>query len=193
MASYIARRKFLATLGGAAAAWPLAARAQQRMMSLVGFLHSGAFSASAELMIGVRKGLAETGYVVGQNLAIEYRTAEGRYDRLPALVTDLLQQQVAVLVAGGGNAPAQAAKAATANIPIVFVTGSDPIRAGLVASLSRPGGKINGLWMVLGLWPRPRHVPRRRLRPKPRTRPWGALWLATILPMANKCLACLQH
>jgi putative ABC transport system substrate-binding protein len=149
------RRNFIALLSGAAS-WPLAARGQQRMMSLVGFLHSGAFSASAELMIGVRKGLAETGYVVGQNLAIEYRTAEGRYDRLPALVTDLLQQQVAVLVAGGGNAPAQAAKAATANIPIVFVTGSDPIRAGLVASLSRPGGNVTGVSMLssmlMGKW-----------------------------------------
>jgi putative ABC transport system substrate-binding protein len=139
------RREFITLLGGAAATWPLVARAQQRTMSVVGFLHAGSFSTTVEQMTGLRKGLAETGYLVGQNLAIEYRAAEGRYDRLQALVTDLLQQQVAVLVAGGGNAPAQAAKAATANIPIVFVTGSDPIRAGLVASLNRPGGNVTGV------------------------------------------------
>ena len=125
-------------------------------MSLVGFVHAGSFSTSVEMMGGLRKGLADTGYVVGRNLAIEYRLAEGRYDRLPALVTDLLDQQVAVLVAGGGNAPAQAAKAATANIPIVFVTASDPIRAGLVASLSRPVGNATGVSMLssalMGKW-----------------------------------------
>src|SRR5215469_7942002 len=139
------RRDFIALVGSSVAGWPLAAREQQGTMSLIGFLHAGSFSMNVEQMNGVRKGLAETGYVVGQNLAIEYRTAEGRYDRLPALVTDLLQQHVAVLVAGGSNAPAQAAKAATANTPIVFVTGSDPIRAGLVASLSRPGGNVTGV------------------------------------------------
>jgi len=148
------RRAFITLLGGAAA-WPLAARAQQAM-PVVGFVHAGSFSTSVEQMGGLRKGLAETGYVVGRNLAIEYRPAEGRYDRLPALVTDLLDQQVAVLVAGGGNAPAQAAKAATTNIPIVFVTGSDPIRAGLVASLSRPGGNVTGVSMLasalMGKW-----------------------------------------
>jgi len=150
------RRDFITLLGGAAVAWPLAARAQQGIMSLVGFVHAGSFSTSVEMMGGLRKGLADTGYVVGRNLAIEYRLAEGRYDRLPALVTDLLDQQVAVLVAGGGNAPAQAAKAATANIPIVFVTASDPIRAGLVASLSRPGGNATGVSMLssalMGKW-----------------------------------------
>src|SRR5262249_31601413 len=150
------RRDFITIVGGAAAAWPLAARAQQTAMPVVGFVHAGSFSTSVEQMGGLRKGLAETGYVVGRNLAIEYRPAEGRYDRLPALVTDLLDQQVAVLVAGGGNAPAQAAKAATANIPIVFVTGSDPIRAGLVASLSRPGGNVTGVSMLasalMGKW-----------------------------------------
>jgi putative ABC transport system substrate-binding protein len=150
------RRAFITLLGGSAVAWPLAGRAQQAIMSVVGFVHAGSFSTSVELMGGLRKGLADTGYVVGRNLAIEYRPAEGRYDRLPALVTDLLDQQVAVLVAGGGNAPAQAAKAATTNIPIVFVTGSDPIRAGLVASLSRPGGNVTGVSMLasalMGKW-----------------------------------------
>jgi putative ABC transport system substrate-binding protein len=145
------RREFITLLGGAAATWPLVARAQQRTMSVVGFLHAGSFSTTVEQMTGLRKGLAETGYLVGQNLAIEYRAAEGRYDRLQALVTDLLQQQVAVLVAGGGNAPAQAAKAATANIPIVLVTGSDPIRAGLVASLNRPGGNVTGVSLLISV------------------------------------------
>jgi len=150
------RREFIALVGSGVAGWPLSARAQQSAMPVVGFVHAGSFSTSVEQMGGLRKGLAETGYVVGRNLAIEYRPAEGRYDRLPALVTDLLDQQVAVLVAGGGNAPAQAAKAATSNIPIVFVTGSDPIRAGLVASLSRPGGNVTGVSMLasalMGKW-----------------------------------------
>jgi putative tryptophan/tyrosine transport system substrate-binding protein len=151
------RREFITLLGGAAVSWPLGSHAQQPgAMPVVGFVHAGSFSTSVEQMGGLRKGLAETGYVVGRNLAIEYRPAEGRYDRLPALVTDLLDQQVAVLVAGGGNAPAQAAKAATANIPIVFVTASDPIRAGLVASLSRPGGNVTGVSMLasalMGKW-----------------------------------------
>lgn len=118
-------------------------------MPVVGFLHSASFSTAAEQMSGFRKGLAESGYVVGQNLAIEYRLADGRYDRLSALAADLVQQRVAVLVAGGGNAPAQAAKDATANIPIVFVTGSDPIRAGLVASLNRPGGNVTGVSVLI--------------------------------------------
>jgi putative ABC transport system substrate-binding protein len=143
------RRTFITLLGGGAAAWPLAARAQQRTMPVIGFLHAASFSAAAPQMDGLRKGVGESGYVVGRNLTIEYRLAEGRYDRLPALATDLVQQRVAVLVTGGGNAPAQVAKATTADIPIVFVTGSDPIRAGLVDSLNRPGGNITGVSMLL--------------------------------------------
>jgi putative tryptophan/tyrosine transport system substrate-binding protein len=144
------RRQFISLLGGTAAAWPLAGRAQPRTMPIVGFLHSASFSTAEHQMSGLRKGLAESGYVVGQNLAIEYRLADGRYDRLSALASDLVQERVAVLVAGGGNAPVQAAKEhATANIPIVFVTGSDPIRAGLVASLNRPGGNITGVSMLI--------------------------------------------
>ena len=100
-------------------------------------------------MEGYRSGLNESGYVDGQNVTIEYRWAEGDYDRLPAMAANLVQRQVAVLVAGGGNAPAQAAEAATANIPIVIVTGSDPVRAGLVGSLSRPGGNVTGVSMLL--------------------------------------------
>jgi putative ABC transport system substrate-binding protein len=142
------RRDFITLLGGAAA-WPLTADAQPSTMPIVGFLHSASFSTAAEQMSGVRKGLADSGYVVGQNLAIEYRLADGRYDRLAALATDLVQQRVVVIVAGGGNAPAQAAKDATANIPIVFVTGSDPIRGKLVDSLNRPGGNVTGVSMLL--------------------------------------------
>jgi putative ABC transport system substrate-binding protein len=138
------RREFIAGFAGLAAAWPLGARAQSSVMPVIGFLSGGSPGPAAPYVAAFQQGLSETGYVEGQNLAIEYRWAEGSYDRLPALAADLVSRKVDVIVATGGIPPLLAAKNATLTIPIVFSAIGDPVAAGLVASLARPSGNITG-------------------------------------------------
>jgi putative tryptophan/tyrosine transport system substrate-binding protein len=151
LVSGMRRREFVTLLGGTAAAWPLAAPAQQPAMPVIGYLSARTPGDSVEVLAEFRRGLAETGFVEGQNLAIEYRWLEGRYNLLPEMIGDLVRRQVAVIAIPNTTSSALAAKAATQTIPIVFNIGSDPVAVGLVATLSHPGKNVTGIAMCCKL------------------------------------------
>jgi putative ABC transport system substrate-binding protein len=149
------RRKFITLLGGAAAAWPLTARAQQPAMPVVGFVSGRSLASDSDLVAVFLRALNETGYVNGQNVAIEFRWADGQLDRLPELLADLVERKVVVIFGGASDVAAGALRVAAATVPVVFATGSDPVAARLVASLNRPGGNLTGVTVLTNaLWPK---------------------------------------
>jgi putative tryptophan/tyrosine transport system substrate-binding protein len=160
------RREFITLLGGAAAAWPLAARAQQPAMPVIGVLSGRSLDDSKEFVDAFGKGLNETGFFEHRNVAIEYRWAENHVDRLPTLAAELVHRQVAVILAVGGVPPTLAAKAATSTIPIVFIIGGDPVKLGLVATLNQPGGNVTGVTILSGALTAKRLELLRELRPQ---------------------------
>jgi putative ABC transport system substrate-binding protein len=143
------RREFITLVAGTAATWPMAVRAQQSTLPIIGFLHGATAKSYAPMTAAFRKSLGESGYVEGQNVTIEYRWAEGQYGLLPELAVDLVRRQASVIFTGGGSDPCLAAKAATSKIPIVFANGTDPVEMGLVASLDRPGGNVTGITFLV--------------------------------------------
>jgi ABC-type uncharacterized transport system substrate-binding protein len=161
----VRRREFITLLGGAAAGWPAAARAQQQQLPVIGILSSRSRATDALLLAVIRQGLNDTGFVEGRNVSIEYRWAEGNYNRLAALAADLVGRKVAVIVTIGGDVAALAAKAATATLPVVFTVATDPVRSGLVSSLHRPGGNLTGHSAALTEMERKRLGLLRELRP----------------------------
>ena len=176
------RRELLSQAGAAAVAYPFAARAQQQPLPVIGFLHSGSPGPFANLVAAFREGLREASYVEGQNILVDFRWAEGQYDLVPELAADLVRRQVALIVAGGGAAPALAVKAVTRTIPIIFISGGDPLRLGLVARLDRPGGNMTGINLVTAAMSGNRLGLLRELVP-------GATLIAVLLNTSNPTAA----
>jgi putative ABC transport system substrate-binding protein len=168
------RRDFITLLGGAAAGWPLAASAQQPAMPVVGFLSGRSLASDADLVAAFRRALGESGFVEGQNVAIEFRWADGRLDQLPALAAELIERKVAVLFAGASESLSSALRVASASVPVVFATGTDPVAANLIASLNRPGGNLTGVTVITAaLWPKRLELLRELVSPTPLKRCWS--------------------
>ena len=162
------RREFISLVGGATIAWPLAARAQQQAMPVVGFLSGRSLASDSDLVAVFSQALTESGYVNGQNVAIEFRWADGQLDRLPELAAELIERKVSVIFAGASDVAAGALRVAAATVPVVFATGSDPVAARLVASLNRPGGNLTGVTVITAaLWPKRLELLRELIAPTP--------------------------